>query len=229
VVTAALPASEGGTARDEEARSADAASRGGFAAWQTSNRAALDFFVQTLPDGPYRQELIALEGEQAGRSAAQRIAAWTAVATDPADDQMAARAISRLAALGVMFAQLRAGHSLARITRALNDAGIPCPSAADPVRNTHRAGEKWTLTTVRAILANPRYTGREVWNRQPCPRRRVVVATEPEQPDVHGQGTGPQFPGAHQSWPESGQLAKRRRERHRGPAEKKQFSRPPAA
>jgi hypothetical protein len=66
-----------------------------------------------------------------------------------------------------MFAQRRAGHSLARITRALNDAGIPCPSAADPGRNTHRAGEKWTLGTVRSILANPRYTGRQVWNRQP--------------------------------------------------------------
>ena len=60
-----------------------------------------------------------------------------------------------------------AGHSLARITRALNDAGIPCPSAADPGRNTHRAGQAWTLGTVRAILVNPRYTGRQVWNRQP--------------------------------------------------------------
>ena len=27
--------------------------------------------------------------------------------------------------------------------------------------------ERWSLTTVRAILANPRYTGRQVWNRQP--------------------------------------------------------------
>ena len=25
----------------------------------------------------------------------------------------------------------------------------------------------WTLTTVAAILANPRYTGRQVWNRRP--------------------------------------------------------------
>jgi site-specific DNA recombinase len=66
-----------------------------------------------------------------------------------------------------MFAQRRAGHSLARITRALNDAGIPCPSAADPERNPHRSGAAWTLFTVRAILANPRYTGRQVWNRQP--------------------------------------------------------------
>jgi len=59
-----------------------------------------------------------------------------------------------------------AGRSAARITRALNDAGIPCPSAADPARNSHRAGTAWTLRTVAAILANPRYTGRQVWNRQ---------------------------------------------------------------
>ena len=66
-----------------------------------------------------------------------------------------------------MFAQRLAGHSAARITRALNDAGVPCPSAADPGRNPHRAGTGWTLRTVAAILANPRYTGRQVWNRQP--------------------------------------------------------------
>jgi site-specific DNA recombinase len=49
----------------------------------------------------------------------------------------------------------------------LNDAGVPCPSAADPARNPHRAGSGWTLRTAAAILANPRYTGRQVWNRQP--------------------------------------------------------------
>ena len=65
-----------------------------------------------------------------------------------------------------MFAQRLAGHSAARITRALNDAGVPCPSAADPGRNPHRTGAAWTLRTVAAILANPRYTGRQVWNRQ---------------------------------------------------------------
>jgi Recombinase len=58
------------------------------------------------------------------------------------------------------------GRSAARITRALNDAGIPCQSAADPKRNPHRTGTAWTLSTVAAILANPRYTGRQVWNRQ---------------------------------------------------------------
>jgi site-specific DNA recombinase len=65
-----------------------------------------------------------------------------------------------------IFAQRLAGHSAARITRALNDAGIPGPSAADPGRNPHRTGAAWTLRTVAAILANPRYTGRQVWNRQ---------------------------------------------------------------
>jgi hypothetical protein len=65
-----------------------------------------------------------------------------------------------------MFAQRLAGYSAARITRALNDAGIPCPSAADPARNPHRTGAAWTLRTVAAILTNPRYTGRQVWNRQ---------------------------------------------------------------
>jgi site-specific DNA recombinase len=65
-----------------------------------------------------------------------------------------------------MFSQRLARHSAARITRALNDAGVPCPSAADPRRNPHRSGTAWTLRTVAAILANPRYTGRQVWNRQ---------------------------------------------------------------
>jgi hypothetical protein len=31
-----------------------------------------------------------------------------------------------------MSAQRLAGHSVARIARALNEAGVPCPSAADP-------------------------------------------------------------------------------------------------
>jgi hypothetical protein len=31
-----------------------------------------------------------------------------------------------------IFAQRLAGHSMTRIARTLNDAGIPCPSAADP-------------------------------------------------------------------------------------------------
>jgi hypothetical protein len=65
-----------------------------------------------------------------------------------------------------MFTQRLAGWSVAAITRALNERAVPCPSSADPERNPHRTGERWTLRTVAAILANPRYTGRQVWNRQ---------------------------------------------------------------
>jgi len=54
----------------------------------------------------------------------------------------------------------------ARIARALNEAAVPCPSAADPGRNPHRTGAGWTLGTVTTILQNPRYTGHQVWNRQ---------------------------------------------------------------
>jgi site-specific DNA recombinase len=65
-----------------------------------------------------------------------------------------------------IFAQRLAGHSVARIARALNEAGVPCPSAADPQRNPHRAATGWALGTVTTILQNPRYTGHQVWNRQ---------------------------------------------------------------
>jgi site-specific DNA recombinase len=65
-----------------------------------------------------------------------------------------------------IFAQRLAGHSVARIARALNEARVPCPSTADPGRNPHRTGTAWTLGTVATILSNPRYTGRQVWNRQ---------------------------------------------------------------
>jgi len=55
---------------------------------------------------------------------------------------------------------------MAGIARTLNALGVPSPSAHDRVRNRHRSGEAWTLRSVAAILANPRYTGRQVWNRQ---------------------------------------------------------------
>jgi DNA invertase Pin-like site-specific DNA recombinase len=65
-----------------------------------------------------------------------------------------------------MFAQRLAGHSVASIARTLNEMAVPCPSGVDPERNPHRKGDGWTLRTVAAILANPRYTGRQIWNRQ---------------------------------------------------------------
>jgi site-specific DNA recombinase len=65
-----------------------------------------------------------------------------------------------------MFAQRLAGRSVASIARELTEQGVPCPSDADPERNRHRAGGPWQLRTVAVILGNPRYTGREVWDRQ---------------------------------------------------------------
>jgi site-specific DNA recombinase len=52
------------------------------------------------------------------------------------------------------------------IAERLTRDGIPCPSAHDRARNRHRCGLAWSKSAVRAILANPRYTGRQVWNRQ---------------------------------------------------------------
>lgn len=65
-----------------------------------------------------------------------------------------------------MFGERLAGRSLAGIARQLNDREVPCPSAADRERNRHRSGQVWNLRSVAVILANPRYTGRQVWSRQ---------------------------------------------------------------
>jgi site-specific DNA recombinase len=65
-----------------------------------------------------------------------------------------------------IFSQRLAGDSAAGIARTLNALGVVPPSAHDKARNSHRTGAAWTLRTVAAILANPRYTGRQVWNRQ---------------------------------------------------------------
>jgi hypothetical protein len=66
----------------------------------------------------------------------------------------------------VDVAERLAGRSVAGIAREMNERGVPCPSAADPERNRHRGGQLWNLRSVAVILANPRYTGRQVWSRQ---------------------------------------------------------------
>jgi hypothetical protein len=65
-----------------------------------------------------------------------------------------------------MFTERARGRSVASLVRELNDRGVPCPSSADPARNSHRSGARWIVRTVGMILENPRYTGRQVWNRQ---------------------------------------------------------------
>jgi hypothetical protein len=64
-----------------------------------------------------------------------------------------------------IFEQRAKGRSMAGIARELNEQGVMCPSAADQPRNRHRSGEAWIVRTVAGILANPRYTGHQVWNR----------------------------------------------------------------
>lgn len=104
-VQAALPGSEGGTALDREASSPDVARRGAAAALAIGNEAAYRFLMERVPDGPRRRELLALEAEATGRPTSERIAVWTALLHDAADDQMAARNIAALVKLGVWPAQ----------------------------------------------------------------------------------------------------------------------------
>jgi site-specific DNA recombinase len=77
-----------------------------------------------------------------------------------ARDESAATVVERI------FEEFLAGYGIFAIAERLTRDGIPCPSAHDRARNRHRCGLAWSKSAVRAILANPRYTGRQVWNRQ---------------------------------------------------------------
>jgi hypothetical protein len=69
-----------------------------------------------------------------------------------------------------MFEQRLAGHSIARITRALNDAGIPCPSASDP-------GCAWGTTLPEGGEARSRarrITGDQLTHRAPAAGRHIT-------------------------------------------------------
>ena len=65
-----------------------------------------------------------------------------------------------------IFAEFLTGYGIFAIAERLTADGVACPSAHDPRRNQHRCGLAWSKGAVRAILGNPRYTGRQVWNRQ---------------------------------------------------------------
>jgi site-specific DNA recombinase len=82
-----------------------------------------------------------------------------------------------------MFAQRLAGWSVAGIARTLNANGTPSPSAYDRARNPHRSGTSWTVRTVAAILENPRYTGRQVWNRQGIDHHEVRPGDKSSRPE----------------------------------------------
>ncbi|MEV0407324.1 recombinase family protein [Actinoallomurus sp. NPDC050550] len=72
-----------------------------------------------------------------------------------------------------IFALRSDGWGGKRIAGELNADGLPCPSAHDRCRNRHLSGAGWTAGTVLSILANTRYTGHEVWNKQS--RTEVLV------------------------------------------------------
>ncbi|WP_329101454.1 recombinase family protein [Micromonospora sp. NBC_01699] len=65
-----------------------------------------------------------------------------------------------------IYRESLAGSGIYAIAEGLTRGGIPSPSAADPRRNPHRHGNAWAKSAVRVILLNPRYAGRQVWNRQ---------------------------------------------------------------
>lgn len=67
-----------------------------------------------------------------------------------------------------IFDEYLQGKGQYAIAEGLTRDGIPSPSGNDPERNPHRQGSHgaWGKSAVRAILANPRYTGFEVWNKQ---------------------------------------------------------------
>jgi site-specific DNA recombinase len=75
-----------------------------------------------------------------------------------------------------IFDEYLSGHGIYAIAEGLTRDGILSPSASDPARNRHRASSAgaWGKSAVRVILGNPRYTGRQVWNRQ---RRDEVLVS----------------------------------------------------
>jgi DNA invertase Pin-like site-specific DNA recombinase len=89
-----------------------------------------------------------------------------------APDPIAAPVVQRI------YAEHLGGAGIFAIAEGLTRDGIPSPSGHDPARNRHRAGSKgaWGKSAVRTILRNPRYTGRQVWNRQR--RDEVLIDVE---------------------------------------------------
>ncbi|MFI1203418.1 recombinase family protein [Streptomyces sp. NPDC020883] len=62
-----------------------------------------------------------------------------------------------------IFTEFPGGLGIFAIAEGLTRDSIPCPSAYDRARNPHRDAHAWAKS---AVLTNPRYTGRQIWNRQ---------------------------------------------------------------
>ncbi len=80
--------------------------------------------------------------------------------------------------VALIFDMYAAGDSLGSIAATLVEQGHPSPSAHDRKRNRHRRGEGWAKSAVRAILLNRRYTGHEVYGKQPTTYELI----DPENP-----------------------------------------------
>jgi hypothetical protein len=65
-----------------------------------------------------------------------------------------------------IFAEYLDGRGYYAIAERLTADSVPSPAGHDRARNPHRHGRAWGKSAVRAILANPRYTGYQVWGRQ---------------------------------------------------------------
>ena len=78
-----------------------------------------------------------------------------------------------------IFELYLAGSGWGSIANQLNAQGFPCPSAHDRRRNRHRSGVAWTAGAVRAIVGNPRYVGRQVWNRTRRDESRLLDPLDP--------------------------------------------------
>ncbi len=87
-----------------------------------------------------------------------------------------------------IFEEYAAGLGFAAIAQGLNEFGIPSPAAHDPLRNSHRDGTRWRDSAVRAILANPRYSGYQAWGR--APRSEVYWTPATSRPESRRSSAG---------------------------------------
>lgn len=77
-------------------------------------------------------------------------------------------------ACGAVDLRAAPGRALSRADHPGTErGGHPVPVGGRPGAYSHRPGAEWKLTAVRAILASPRYTGHQVWNRQPTAMDRI--------------------------------------------------------
>jgi hypothetical protein len=102
MLDAALPAERGGRALPREANSPIVARRAAVAADARGDGAALEFFLQALPDSSYRSRLqrqvARLDAEEPAGAQAE---AWLQLLEDSGDDESAVVCIAALARLGV--------------------------------------------------------------------------------------------------------------------------------